>query len=147
MPNNEFPLTLFPNFLPCALYAEIKGVSWTTPTMIFTLFIWSLYMILWLPRWLPWWLNGKESACRSGRLNPWVGKISWRRVWQPTWVFLPGEFHGQRNLVGYSPWDHKELEATEPIWHTHSRHLKFPDQNIYSSSLFLINWHITYKIF
>ena len=36
--------------------------------------------------------------------NPWVGKISWRREWQPTPVFLPGEFHGQRSPVGYSPW-------------------------------------------
>jgi len=33
----------------------------------------------------------------------WVRKISWRRTWQPTPVFLPGEPHGQRNLAGYSP--------------------------------------------
>ena len=38
---------------------------------------------------------------------PWIGKISWRREWQPTPVFLPGEFLGQRSLVGYSPWGHK----------------------------------------
>ena len=36
--------------------------------------------------------------------DPWVGKIPWRRAWQPTPVFLPGESHGQRSLVGYSPW-------------------------------------------
>ena len=36
-------------------------------------------------------------------VNPWVWKIPWRRVWQPTPVFLPGESHGQRSLVGYSP--------------------------------------------
>ena len=36
-----------------------------------------------------------------------VGKIPWRRKWQPTPVFLPGESHGQRNLAGYSPWGHK----------------------------------------
>ena len=36
-------------------------------------------------------------------INPWVGKIPWRRAWQPTLVFLPGESHGQRNLVGCSP--------------------------------------------
>ena len=35
--------------------------------------------------------------------DPWVGKIPWRREWLPTPVFLPGEFHGQRSLVGYSP--------------------------------------------
>ena len=40
--------------------------------------------------------------------NPWVGKIPWRRKWQPTRVFLPGESKGWRNLAGYSPWGHKE---------------------------------------
>jgi len=40
----------------------------------------------------------KESACDAG-------KILWRREWQPTPVFLPGEFHGQRSWAGYSPWD------------------------------------------
>ena len=47
--------------------------------------------------------------------NPWVGKIPWRRKWQPTPVFLPGEFHGQRSLVGYSPWGHKELDTTQQL--------------------------------
>ena len=37
----------------------------------------------------------------------------WRRKWQPTAVFLPGEFHGPRSLVGYSPWGHKDLDMTE----------------------------------
>ena len=45
--------------------------------------------------------------------DPWVGKIPWRRKWQPTPVFLPGEFHGQRNLVGCSPWGHKEWNMAE----------------------------------
>jgi len=36
-----------------------------------------------------------------------------RRKWQPIPVFLPGEFHGQRSLMGYNPWDHKELNMTE----------------------------------
>ena len=39
--------------------------------------------------------------------DPWVRKIPWRRKWQPTPVFLPGEFHGQGSLVGYSAWGHK----------------------------------------
>ena len=42
------------------------------------------------------------------RFDPWVGRIPWDRKWQPTPVFLPGEFHGQRSLAGYSPWDCKE---------------------------------------
>ena len=45
--------------------------------------------------------------------EPWVGKIPWRREWQPTPVFLPGESHGQRNLVGYSPWGCQESDTTE----------------------------------
>ena len=51
---------------------------------------------------LPRWLSGKESTCQCRRLwlNPWVGKISWRRKWQPTPVFLPWKSHGQRSLAG-----------------------------------------------
>ena len=65
---------------------------------------------------LPWWLSGKESACqcRRFRFNPWVGKIPWRRKWQPTPVLLPGEFQGQRNLVGYSLQGCKELDNPHP---------------------------------
>ena len=47
--------------------------------------------------------------------DPWVAKIPWRWAWQPTPVFLPGEFHGQRSLVGYSPWGHKESDVTERL--------------------------------
>ena len=46
--------------------------------------------------------NLPAYARRSG-FNPWVGKMPWRREWQPTPVFLPGEFHGQGSLAGYSP--------------------------------------------
>ena len=58
---------------------------------------------------LPWWLNGKESTCQWRRFDPWVGKILWRKKRQPTPVFLPGKFHGQRSLVGYSPWGRKRV--------------------------------------
>ena len=60
--------------------------------------------------------SGRESAyqCRSLEgLNPWTGKIPWRRKWQPTPVFSPGKFHAQRSLAGYSPWGHKESDTTE----------------------------------
>ena len=50
--------------------------------------------------------SGKEPACQwrshRCRFDPWVGKIPWRRAWQPTPVFLPGGSHGQRSLAGYS---------------------------------------------
>ena len=54
-------------------------------------------------------------ACRRPRFDPWVGKIPWRRKWQPTPVFLPGESHGGRSLVGYSPWGRKESDTTERL--------------------------------
>ena len=47
--------------------------------------------------------------------DPWVGKIPWRRKWQPTPVLLPGKFHGLRSLVGYSPWGRKESDTTERL--------------------------------
>ena len=49
--------------------------------------------------------------------DTWVGKIPWRRKWQPTPVFLPGESHGGRHLVGYSPWGCKELDMTEQLYY------------------------------
>ena len=56
--------------------------------------------------------------CRRPGFNSWVGKIPWRREWQPTTVFLPGKSHGQRSLLGYSPWGHKKLDTTEVTEHT-----------------------------
>ena len=52
--------------------------------------------------------SGKEPTCqrkrhKGCRLDLWVGKIPWRRAWQPTLVFWPGESCGQRSLAGYSP--------------------------------------------
>ena len=52
-------------------------------------------------------------------MDPWVGKIPWRRKWQPTPVFLPGKSNGLSILVGYSPWGCKELYTTEQL---HSLH-------------------------
>ena len=54
---------------------------------------------------LPRWLRRYRICLQCGRLgfNPWAGKIPWRRECLPTPVFLPGEFHEQKSLVGYSP--------------------------------------------
>ena len=51
--------------------------------------------------------------CRRPKFNPLVGKIPWRRILQPIPVFLHGKSHGQRSLVGYSPWDLKESDMTQ----------------------------------
>ena len=58
---------------------------------------------------------GKRRLAFSTSLPP-----HWRRTWQPTPVFLPGECHGQTNLVGYSPWGCKESDTTERLTHTHT---------------------------
>ena len=68
--------------------------------------------------------SGKEPTCQYRRckrrgFNPRIGKIPWRGAWQPTPVFLPEKSHGQRSLVGYSPWDRKELDTTKHA-HTHT---------------------------
>ena len=55
------------------------------------------------------------SEMQETGYNPRVRKISWRREWLPTPLLLPGEFHEQRSLVGYSPWGHKESDATEQL--------------------------------
>ena len=57
---------------------------------------------------LPRWLSGKEPVCNAGAPEdmgsvPGFRKMPWRKAWQPTPVFLPGESHGQRSLMGYSP--------------------------------------------
>ena len=71
-----------------------------------------------------WKFSSNESCqCRRLGFNPRIGKILWRRQWQPTPIFLPGESHGQRSsLVGYSQWGHKESDMTEwlSLTHTHT---------------------------
>ena len=63
-----------------------------------------------LPLWIKW-----KRAClqwRRPRFDPWIRKVPWRKEWTLTPVFLPGEFHGHRSLVGYSPWGCKESDTT-----------------------------------
>ena len=60
---------------------------------------------------------------RRRGFDPWVGKIQWRRKWQPIPVLLPGEYHGQRRLADYSPQGHKELDTSEWL-STHAQEVK-----------------------
>ena len=62
--------------------------------------------------------SDKEPACQCRRhkrrgFDSWVRKVLWRKAWQPTPVFLPGESHGQRSLVGGRLWGHTESDTTE----------------------------------
>ena len=61
-------------------------------------------------------LPAKAGDVKRCGFDPCVGTIPWRRKWQLTPAFLPGEFHGKRSLEGYSLWGHKESDTTE---HTH----------------------------
>ena len=74
-------------------------------------------------------LLASAGGCRRCRFDSWVGKIPWSRKWQPTPVFLPGKFHGQRSLAGYSLWGHKEsdmAECTHTHTHTHTHRVCEP---------------------
>ena len=55
------------------------------------------------------------GRCKRCWIDPRVGKIPWKRAWQPTPVVLPGEFHGQRSLEGYSLWGRKESDTTKQL--------------------------------
>ena len=91
--------------------------------------------------------SGKEPACQCRRhkrrgFDPLVEKMPWRRKWHPAPVFLPGESHGQRILVGYSPWGRTELDTTKvtaqhstPSWAPPAFHLSRSSHSTGLSSL------------
>ena len=71
-----------------------------------------------VPEGFPGGASGKEPACQCRKqerheFSRWVGKILWRKTWKFTLVFLPGESHGQKSLVGCSPWGLTESDTTE----------------------------------
>ena len=78
------------------------------------------YQPLLLSARLSWWRSGKESTCQYRRLgfNPWVGRVPWKRKWQPTPAFLPGNSHGQRSLVGLQPMGSQESQTQLSDWTT-----------------------------
>jgi len=88
----------------------------------FNLFILYCVFTIWL--WdipgFPGGVSVKWRACQCRRhtrrgFDHWVGKVPWRRAWQPTPVFLPGESRGQKSLVGCSPQGHQEPDTTEAL--------------------------------
>ena len=79
-----------------------------------------------------------------------IWKILWRRKWQPTPVFLPGKFHGQRNLVGYSSWACKELDMTEWLSTHTGKTLRqyYESQNCnYWKQFLYVTWQQTLGLF
>ena len=101
-----------------------------------------VYMCMWgLPRWF----CGKEPACQCWRckrleFDPWVGKIPWRRAWQPTPLFLSVKSRGQRSPVACSSWDHRVRHewATGHTAHTHVHTHKYIYIYVYILYLMLI---------
>ena len=131
MPSSHLILC-HPLLLPPSIFPSIRVFSNESALHIRWPKYWSSHyeFLLWIPTVtflterkfrgdsLPTWLSGQESACQGRRcrrrgFNLWVGKIPWKRAWQPAPVFLCGEPHGQRSLVGHSPWDHEELDTAE----------------------------------
>ena len=84
-------------------------------------YLWLSHVDVWQKPGLPWWLRWSRIhlQCRRPRF-PGSGRSPWRGEWQPTPVFLPGEFHGQRSLADYSPWGCKESDTTEQLIHRHT---------------------------
>ena len=104
-------LCKFCNHIPLASKVKFSGGSqslWQIPR----LGIWGSQVVLVVKK------KKKKSACQHRRhwtcwFDPLVRKIPWSRIWHPTLVLLPRKSHGQRSLVVYSPWSHKELDTTE----------------------------------
>ena len=92
-----------------ALESNLNLFRLGTPICLFMDFPGCLFMDF------PGGLDGKESTCKEGDLGSFSGlrRFPWSRKWQPIPVFLPGEFHGQRSLAGYSPWGHKEPDTID----------------------------------
>ena len=109
--------TCFLGLTDASMWWCVLHWAWCTVCEEWQLLIvcWSTdaFNICWPPhKGFPSGASGKESAyqCRRRRrheFNPWVGRIPWRRAWQPTPVFLPWESHGQRSPVGYHPCGHR----------------------------------------
>ena len=107
---------------PCPLPANPQNWSYIDAYYCMLLRYWGYLSCsriehLYLAHGLPRWLSGKDSACQWRRhwFDLWLGKIFWRRKWQPTPVFILGKSYRQRSLVGYSPWDRTELDTTEQL--------------------------------
>ena len=103
------PCCLTRRSAPARVPAVSHLVSSTLGRSVFVIL--AVLIAVWFPRWL----SSEESTCQCRRFSPSVGKISWRRKWQPTPVFLPGECLGQRSPAGYSPQGRKESDTPERL--------------------------------
>ena len=109
-PPGDFP---DPGIKPISLVSPaLAGGFFTTSTT------WDMLIsLLSVPVGLPYWLRQERIClkCRRYGFDPQIRKVLWKWDWLPTPVFWPGEFHGQRSLARYSPWDHKKSDTTEQL--------------------------------
>ena len=123
--------------------AAVRGVtkSWTLSNWTELKYVQLFLCYIYFNTDFPGGSDGKRNClqCMRSRLSPWVRKIPWRRKWQPIPVFLTGEFHGQRNLAGYSPWGCKELDMTEQLT-LHFRDYIFFKLSLSFKTLEIIRW-------
>ena len=90
----------------------------TTSCLLSLQLLFFFFLVCVFPwRHMIWWCLPANAGDMTYGFNSWVRKIPWRRAWQPTPVFLPGESHEQRSLAGYSPWGCKESDMTEATQH------------------------------
>ena len=111
-------------YLFCSQEKKEKFISRFSFSLKHYLATFLVSSLLFLVCGLPGDVSGKESSCQCSRLrrhkfDAWVGKICWRKKWQPTAAFLPGKSHGQRNLTGYSPWVAKSWTQLRVCAHVH----------------------------
>ena len=131
----KFPL-FSQGFLPLITISVIREVG-AQGWQMNLLQGWTLYIVF------PGSASGKESGCQCRickrlMFKPWVGKIPGVRNGNPLQLFLPGKFHEQRNLAGYSPWGCKESDTTEWIsTHTETLYIHIHNINILSKFSYL----------
>ena len=102
----------------CALLS-LSDKRLHTCDLILLFCVYSYYRIIYKEGVFPGGSSSREIClqCRRPGFDPWVTKIPWKWEWQLIPAFLPGEFHGQRSLAGYSPWGGKVLDTTEQLRH------------------------------
>ena len=138
----EFHLLIYAVLLPFLLNATVMskgdlsartGIVFTPRTQHNAWHLTASQTYYWMDKWTLRWAslvaqNPPHLPMQETGFNPWVGKIPWRRAWQPTPVFLPGESRGQRSLVGCGPWGHKESDRTE--WLNNELHLRLVEGSL-----------------
>ena len=110
---------------PC-LDSDLIGITFSFSAMSMILAVCLSYMAFITLKYLPF---------------PWVEKISWRRKWLPTPIFLPGEFYGKMNLMGYNPWAHQEgSQGPDMALITKSQHDWAPNTFTFIPLLYPLDW-------